>query len=1169
MVNQGIGNYSYLVRGKETVVKFFLTGPTSCTMSSGQSINVTGASLTVSNQGTQIVTGLPSFQSFGNAPAVTATQSSNSPADPVFAVPSTALTPGDGSATFMPTFTARVTYSTTNGKTTTTGLSATLTKTGVTFDKRTNALRVLVVPMGDATAGVLASTQYTPTDQTSTQNGFSALSRIFPVPSGVADLAGAGGIRYVIDDAALVNLKAVTGAYVSVNGTQMFCGTSGNFDAVKAQLAQFMQSWNSLSTNPRVDRVLGVVGSGISIGPDNTSFNCADGMASVVSPEAWVRAIPDQPASSKTAAVPSRTGSLMAMELAHTWGSADESTTFHSPNVAAASNSTAATSGYNVTTRSFLSTNRSAMKYSFTTSPPWNDTLTLLEPTDFSQDRCALGGTVTGLAECAALSTATGTNFGVAAGKPFIVSGTIDVASDPSTADIVQSGFLASQTIGAQTDSQYRYVRRNANDGTLEMNLGFHVSFVNSLHGNGGSANADPSTQEGLFSFALDDNPSLDYATDPAEVQIWKVANTSSSYNPSTAAGDTLMYDRRQQANPPVVNSLSIGAFGAAANFTNTGLIDELHPALTDDGKWIAWDQFNSDPNIDSQGIQVAPSTDYSKAVFVSPVPSDNNGIANPAWNAAGNEIAYDDAGDIYTQTVDLSGPTATFGNPVKVYEATNGEFTFPASHPSWSRDGSSLALEIQTGGDATTGTAVTDIYTIPSTGVSLFDDGTTPITDIGTAHTPSWSHTPGEARIAFMVPCTEICTTIELADPTAPDPTSTPAFLVGGLQPWFGADGRVAYVNSAGNIATIKPDGTGVTQVSTSGQDSAPTTGGGKVGFDRTLPATVVCSELCISGQEDIMLTSVNGQFAVSFTATSTAPLKGELDYLCNGLTYPVQVGLFPDQISGSAQTFNTNFDGSNACGGGTLVARVSDGVQYGASGTGTTTTGTLTVDPKPPTAAIYAPNDQIYGIGPYFGGIAANGTGYDAEGRILPDTGLHWTLKYPDGSVRDLGNFSSSDLPAPAGGWPAGTYTFTLVATDANNVQSAAVTRQVHIGYLFAGGAFLPPLVNPPQVNTASAGAQFPIKWQLKDSNGNFVSDLGSVSSIRYQTDGQPGHCDFATLSGPLVPLPTGGTMLRFDAKNSQFVYNWTTPTSPGCYVFELTLSDGTEHDAWFALS
>src|SRR5262249_42600057 len=155
-----------------------------------------------------------------------------------------------------------------DGKTTTTGLTTTVAKTsGITVDKKTNALRVLVIPMGDGSNGILASSQFTSTDQTSTQNGFSAPSRTYPVPSGIAGVVGTttSGIRYVIDTSTILNLKAVPGAYDGSNPSK-FCGTGGNFDAIKAQLAAYMQSWNAnpLNANSQVDRVLGVVGESIS-----------------------------------------------------------------------------------------------------------------------------------------------------------------------------------------------------------------------------------------------------------------------------------------------------------------------------------------------------------------------------------------------------------------------------------------------------------------------------------------------------------------------------------------------------------------------------------------------------------------------------------------------------------------------------------------------------------------------------------------------------------------------------------------------------------------------------------------------------------------------------------------------------------------------------------------
>ena len=1123
-VNQGVGNYARLVRGKDTLVKFFLSNPTTCTVTSTQSINVTAATLSVNNT-LQTFAGITPFQSFAAAPAVTATLSNSSAADPIFAVPAADLVPplaNPDTDTFNPTFTATITYSRKAGTTTTPGLTVTYSNpTAVTFEHRTRALRVLVVPMGDGTPGVLASSQYTTTDQTSTQNGFSALSRIFPVPSGVTSLgAPSGGIRYVINLSAMLNLKAVPGAYDANN---RFCGTAGNFDAIKAQLAQFMQSWNSnpLNVNKQVDRVLGAVGESISDGADSP-YGCADGMASVVSPEAWVRAISDKPAAGRTPAQPSRTGSLMAMELTHTWGGATTAS-FHSANLTA--DVTAPGRAYNVTTRSFLSTNRSVMKYSFVSSPPWDDSLTLLEPTHYAYDLCAFGGTTT--ADCTGLGSTSGTTFGVLAGPSFVVSGVIH--SGTNTADIVQSGFQNTLRLGRDDDSLYRYVRRNSTNpnGQPLTNFGFHVSFTNSLHGAGASENDDPSTLDGLFSFSLpDDLPPP--GSDLAEVQLWKVADAS-HMNPSVAGGDMLLYDKTQQASPPQVLSITSGATAGASKYTDTALVNELHPALTDDAKWVAWNELSGS----YQRIKVAPSSSSLPSVEV---PSPDGANANePAWNSQGTALTYESDGDLYTQSVNLTGVTPVFGLPMKIYDTPTGGP--PAQHPTWSLDGSSIAFD-RSG----------DIYKMPSA-------GGTPVQMTHNAEQesdPSWSHTPGVNRIVYNRGPTgcELCfppTKLYVLNPGSPKFAQT-KINDGGAFPSFGTNGRIAFVrNSDQNIWSTTPDGTDAKQLTTGGADTLPSAAGSALAFDRIFTPP---------GQADIMLTGITGGQAVSFTAQSNVPLKAELDYECNGTAYPVRVGLVPDEINGAVQTFNTNFDGSNSCGGGILRALVTDGVQYAS---GANFTPTITVAAKAPTAAIFAPLEATYSP---MASFALSGTGYDAEGLVLPDpANLHWTLTPPSGPPQDLGNFASKDLQPPMGGWPVGTYTFTLVASD-GTTSSAPVTRNVQVVFDFVTGGFLPPIMNPPQVNSANLGSNIPIKWQLKDASGNFISDVKTVKDVFYQS----ANCDFTEPFGSMNALPRGGTVLRYDTKTNQFVYNWSTPTTSGCYVFTLELTDGTQHQAYF---
>jgi hypothetical protein len=123
-----------------------------------------------------------------------------------------------------------------------------------------------------------------------------------------------------------------------------------------------------------------------------------------------------------------------------------------------------------------------------------------------------------------------------------------------------------------------------------------------------------------------------------------------------------------------------------------------------------------------------------------------------------------------------------------------------------------------------------------------------------------------------------------------------------------------------------------------------------------------------------------------------------------------------------------------------------------------------------------------------------------------------------------------------------------------------------RVHsIVYTFVG--FLQPVDNPPVINTGNPGRTYPLKWQLKDVNGNYISDLASFVSLQYRVV-TCGAFDLA-VSSPLDTTTTGGTVLRYDASAHQFIYDWQTPsTSNACYVLTLTLRDGTTHTADFQM-
>ena len=219
-VGQGVGSnptaalgFNPLVRGKDTLVRFYLSLP-SCASSSTQ-IRLTGGSLAVAVSGGATLgtvsapipppaSPFPQIATFSVAPLV------DSPGDPKFLVPGSVLAPASTTAAYMATFSGTITYQWLTSKTATpipgsvtlSALPGTTTPIASNVERRTNALRILVVPMGDASQSV--SSQFSSKAQSTVQDGMLTLSRIYPVENGTSDLsATTGGIRYTINPALL------------------------------------------------------------------------------------------------------------------------------------------------------------------------------------------------------------------------------------------------------------------------------------------------------------------------------------------------------------------------------------------------------------------------------------------------------------------------------------------------------------------------------------------------------------------------------------------------------------------------------------------------------------------------------------------------------------------------------------------------------------------------------------------------------------------------------------------------------------------------------------------------------------------------------------------------------------------------------------------------------
>jgi hypothetical protein len=1208
-INQGVGSYANekLVRGKETLVRFFFKLPAVVGTQCSGSISVINTSssqtrMTLIDPSTDddAFTGdLPGtiapYQSYGSSglQITSSSVSVNSSADPIFVIPSSRVNACDATPCSIVTpfslqFRARIYYTTSASSTPTLRdfsfmPGTTSTPIAGNFSKLPNAFRVLVIPMGNQSQ--LYSSQFTTPGQQAVQTGFDALSRMLPVPAGVSSTlrTTSGGIRYWIDLAAMLDLKAVPGAYPS--GSTKFCGTQQNFDAIKAKLAWYLETYNSNPENASypADRVLGVVDQAISDG-STSPLNCAEGFASTVSPEAWVRAIPDQPAAGRTPAVPSMTGSLMAMELLHTLGQENVAAGLvHSP--ATVADGTAPDRGYHITSRSFVANDRTALNFVNTSTAPWNNNTTLLELGAFERALCNFGGVVPPVNSSFQCTTPSevGTDAAPAGTGHFVISAT---TGGTAANTLVTSSQLLRPEDEEQDDHP---VLETPCLTSSAYNLAFYTF-------------ANPN-QPARVCYVPTSGPVSEHDAETHVIQTTlTIAGAFGSPGGVTKVelrkGTTVLHTEIVHEDGIEVVGTSLapgGSFTQTKTITTTPIPPKIDICLDEDetgsfGDDIATLRALVDPDTGT----LIPALDDTGANYATCVVGFRDFAQGPAEGTP-----WGDAGDwLYKRHADVTVGGGGFETGVPLLSAGGGgdlpegqlenlHYLATPSHPAINSNGNF---------DPDIGEITTDPEDTPSglqptwrsqakRVVLLATDAECHVTgDAG--GWPGDDGTTNAATTGALLAAAEI-TVIGLI-PNVDSPIACVSDLAAGTDGSvhsIGTDSSTlvdAMMAGLGNLdVTVQPspDCTPGLSVRFDGQPASEAAKTVKSGEDvswveeftvaagatgtQTCTISFLVDEVVIDTQT--VTVPVENTPSTELKLETQSPAKADVFIECDDGQLPGQVAVPAQSVAGSVSTFVINADTTNSCAkpdgsDPEVFVSFTDGTSreiVSLDGTGTTNEGGQPNKPESPTASIYAPAPNY--VNPVNQPFALNGQVFDPDdGPLTPS----WTISGPVGSgifLTAAGNFA--DVSPPAGAWPLGDYTVTISGTDSDG-KAASASVIVHVRrYVFSG--FLPPISPLPVVNDGKIKSTIPIKWQLRDQAGNFITDLGVVAAIRVGSTPCPSAVAVCDVT------PTGATMLRYDTQTNQYVYNWLTPSQTGTYVLSVHFTDGTTYAAYFKLT
>ena len=208
----------------------------------------------------------------------------------------------------------------------------------------------------------------------------------------------------------------------------------------------------------------------------------------------------------------------------------------------------------------------------------------------------------------------------------------------------------------------------------------------------------------------------------------------------------------------------------------------------------------------------------------------------------------------------------------------------------------------------------------------------------------------------------------------------------------------------------------------------------------------------------------------------------------------------------------------------------------RYGASDKEGNNTGQQSIeihlDKTPPAITLTTPeNDTEYLLNSQ---VVASWSATDALSGIKSATG-----SVPSGSALDTTT--------------AGAKSFSVVAID--NADNTTETKHTYyLRYDYSGA--LPP-INPDGSSVFKLGRVVPVKFQLKDASGNYISTATAKIYLSKISDNVAGTEIEAESSGEA----NTGNLFRYDTADNQYIFNLGTKNlSKGTWQVKITLDDGS---------